>query len=57
MTWQIQKPTIGHYSVMFRHIQNLVQHLHTQQSAIFRILEYSEPLHKLHLNAYSEPSY
>ena len=45
LTRHIQNPAIGHYSARFRHIQNLVQHLHMQKRGILGILEYSEPFH------------
>ena len=41
----IQNPAIGHYSTIFRLIQNLVQRLHMQKPGLLKILEYSEPLH------------
>ena len=41
LTKYIQNPAIGHYSAIFRHIQNLVQCLHTQKPGILGILEYS----------------
>ena len=41
----IQNPVLGHYSAIFRHIQNLVQRLHVQKPDILEILEYAEPLH------------
>ena len=40
-----QNPGIGHYSAVFRHVQNLVQRLHMQKPGILGILEYSEPFH------------
>ena len=43
LTRHIQNPVIGNYSAIFRHIQNLVQCLHTQKSGILQSLEYSEP--------------
>ena len=45
LTRNIQKPAVRHYSALFRHIHNLVQHLHTQKPGILGIQEYSEPLH------------
>ena len=39
------EPCHGHYSAIFRHIQNLMQCLHMQKPGILRILEYSELLH------------
>ena len=39
LTRHIQNPAIGHYLAIFRHIQNLVQHLHTQKCGILGILE------------------
>ena len=45
LTRHIQNPAIGHYSTIFRHIQNLVQPLHMQKPDILGILEYSEPFH------------
>ena len=45
LTRHFQNPAIEHYSAMFRHIQNIVQHLHTRKSGILGILEYSEPFH------------
>ena len=42
LTRHIQNPAIGHCSVTFRDIQNLVQRLHTQKPGILGILEYSE---------------
>ena len=33
LTRNIQNPAIGHYSNIFRHIQNLAQHLHMQNLA------------------------
>ena len=54
LTMHVQNPVIGHYSVLFRHIQNFVQCLHMQKPGILEILEYSEPLH-LHPDAYSGP--
>ena len=44
LTRHIQNPAIGHYSVIFWHIQNLVECLHTQKPGILGILEYSAPL-------------
>ena len=43
-TRHIQNPAIGHYSAIFRHIQNLVQRLHMQKPGILGILGYSEPI-------------
>ena len=43
LTRHIQNPVIGNYSAIFRHIQNLVQCLHTQKSGILKSMEYSEP--------------
>ena len=45
LTRHIQNPVIGHYLAIFRHIQNLVQHLHTQKLGILEILEHSELFH------------
>ena len=45
LTRHIQNPAIGHYSAIFRHIQNLIKHLHTQRPGILGILEYSEAFH------------
>ena len=42
---RIQNPAMGHYSVIFRHIQNLMQCLHMQKPGILGILEYSELFH------------
>ena len=40
LTRHIQNPVIGHYSAIFRDIQNLVQRLPTQKPDMLRILEY-----------------
>ena len=45
LTKHIQNSAIEHYLVIFTHIQNLVQCLHTQKPDIIRILEYSEHFH------------
>ena len=45
LTRYIQNPVLGHYSAIFRHIQNLVQRLHMQKPDILEILEYSETFH------------
>ena len=45
LTRHIENPAIGHYSAIFRHIQNLVQCLHTQNPGTLGILEYSKPFH------------
>ena len=45
LAWHIQNPAIGHYSVIFKHDQNLVQRLHMEKPGILGILEYSELLH------------
>ena len=45
LTSHIQNPAIWYYLAIFRHILNLVQHLHTQKPSILEILEYSEPFH------------
>ena len=45
LTKHIQNPALGHYSAIFRHIQNFVQRLHTQKPGILKIFEYSEPFH------------
>ena len=37
-----KNPSIGHYSAIFTHIQQLVHCLHTQKRSILGILEYSE---------------
>ena len=42
MTRDIQDTAVGHYSAIFRKIQNLMQCLHMQKPVILRILEYSE---------------
>ena len=41
----IQNPAMGHYSAIFRHVQNLVQCLHMQKPDILKVLEYSELIH------------
>ena len=41
-TRDIQNTAVGHYSAIFRKIQNLMQCLHMQKPVILRILEYSE---------------
>ena len=43
LTRHFQKPAIGNYVAIFRHIPNLVQRLHMQKTGI---LGYSEPFHK-----------
>ena len=45
LTRHIQNRAIGHYSAIFRHIQNLVQCFFMQKPGILGILEYSEPFH------------
>ena len=50
----IQNYVIGHYLVLFRHMQNLVQCLHMQKPGILEIFDYSEPFH-LHPNTSSGP--
>ena len=45
LTRHIQNPAVRHYSAVFRHIQDLVQRLHTQKPGILGILEYSKPFH------------
>ena len=45
LTKHIQNPAIGHYSDIFRDIQNLVQRLRTQKPGLLGILEYLEPFH------------
>ena len=55
LTRHIQNPTMGHYSAIFRHIQNLVQRLHTQKPDIAGILEYSEPFHNCILTHIQNP--
>ena len=42
LTRFIQNSAIGHYSTIFKHIENLAQLLHMQKPGIFGILEYSE---------------
>ena len=42
LTRHIHSTAIGHYSTIFRHIQNLAQNLHTQKTCMIGILEYSE---------------
>ena len=51
----IQSPAIEHYSAIFRHIQNLVQHFQTQKPGIIGILEYSEPFHNCILTHIQNP--
>ena len=34
LTKHIQNPAMGHYLVLFRHIKNLMQRLHTQKPGI-----------------------
>ena len=41
----IQSSAIGHYSAIFRNIQNFVQRLHIQKPGILRILHYSVLFH------------
>ena len=42
--WNVgQTYAIGHYSALFRHIQNLMQHLHMEKTGILGMLEYAEP--------------
>ena len=56
LTRLIQNPAIGHYSAIFRNIQNLAQCLHTQKAGIVRILEYSKPfLNCIKTHIYPEP--
>ena len=45
LTRHIQNPALGYYSVIFMHIQSLVQRLHKQKPGIFGILKYPEPFH------------
>ena len=45
LTRNIQNSVIGHYSAIFRHIQNLVQRVHMQKPGVLKIMEYSEPVH------------
>ena len=45
LTRYIQNSAVKYYPAVFRHIQNLVQCLHTQKLGILGILEYSEPFH------------
>ena len=55
LTRHIQNPSIGYYSAIFRHIQNLVQRLHMQKPGILAILEYSELFHNCipsHIQSY-----
>ena len=54
LTRHIQNPSIEH-SVIFRHIQNLVQHLHTQKLSIIEILAYSERFHNCILKHIQNP--
>ena len=54
LTGHIQNLSIWHYSAIFRHIQNLVQCLHTQKPGILEILEYSGTFYNC-IPTYSEP--
>ena len=49
LTRHTQNPAIGHYSAIFRHIQNLVQCLHMQKPDILGILKYPKLLHNCDL--------
>ena len=53
VTRHSQKPSIRCYSAISRHIQNLVQCLHSQKPSIIKILEYSEPFH-IYIPTHSE---
>ena len=53
----IQNPALRHYSAIFRHIQNLVQRLHTQKPDILGILKHSESFHNCNPVTYSELCY
>ena len=56
LTRYIQNSAIGHYSTIFRHIQNLAQLLHMQKPGILRILEYWKLFHNCFPTHIQNPS-
>ena len=55
LTRYIQNSAIGLHSAIFRHIQNLVQHVHMQKIDILEILEYSQLFHNCILTHIQNP--
>ena len=43
VTRHIQNPVLGHYSAIFRHIQNLVQRLHVQKPDVLKYWNIQNP--------------